>query len=1086
MLKTTTIFTKLFALLLLVTCSNLLNAQSITIGVGRFSGISNGTDTFGPMRTTTTAGQWNRHAYIYPSVLFPTLAVGDVVGSLAFPVAAIDTNFVGTANLKIYLADTSAATFGVAALSWSAAIAGAVLVYDGSPASILKNTENWKVFNIANFTYSGGNLAVYCEYSQTSAQITPRYFLYDNNSATSVPQYVTDQVKYISATGAFTNSLTTSNLRHPQVRLDLLYPNNVGVAAITSPAAGYGLSATQTVTATITNVSAVPLTNVPVSLSVDGAAAINEVVPSIPADATVSYTFTATANLSTVGNHSVVVTTNQVGDNYPSNNTQTKSVFNSVTVASFPYVQNFEASDANFFVGGNTSFAYGTITDTVINAAASGTKAWKTNLSGDYSSNENGYVQSPKFNLTGVSAPELKFKAWYELESAYDLANVTYSINNGATWTLLGAKDTASWYNIASTQLAASAFPKQDCWSGDGSVATIPGSLGYKQMRYPLTVVAGQSSVIFRINAYSDGSANGSGLAFDDFTVQSAPNTITPFALVTPPNNFVLVAQGPPSTRINIRWNRATSSVGAPVLYTFLGDTLGTTNFSTPTLLVPANNNGLDTVLTLTLGAIDNLMAARGKNVGDTLKFSWSVRATDGSITTFATTPNVLSIVRGNLITTAKFVVDMRNQTVNANGVHIAGNKINNWNPAATLLTNGGVGTLFSTFVTLNARDTVEYKYLNGNAWGTDETVPMSCGVPNGSGGYNRRFIVPVADTVVVAVNCFSLCGACPDMSAFGLLTPTTGTLINAQGPPSTLINIKWRKSNSPTSAPVVYTWLADAPGGNFSNPVLSIPANNSGADTMLTFNYGAIDNLLAARNLRVGDTLKFIWTVRATDGAFTRLASTSNFLQIRRGFLQVAVTFKVNMSNEGLVSPNGVHIAGEMQGWNPATTMMTNEGAGVYKSVFTLNARDTIEYKYINGTTWPENEAVPATCAFAGSTNRFIIVPVQDALTVGPFCFSRCVDCVVGVKDQSFDAALSIYPNPANNNTVLSYNLNAATNLRIGLYNAMGELLYNRTETNALNGKLDIPVSNLSNGIYFVQVSNGTQYAVKQFVVQK
>ena len=1081
MLKTTTILTRLFALLLLVTCSNLLNAQSITIGTGVLTGV----DTYGPVRTTTTAGQWNRHAYIYPSSLFPTLVVGDMVGALSFYQGSIDTSFAGTANLKIYLADTSAATFGTAALSWSAAIAGAVLVYDGSPVNILKNNQNWKVFDITDFTYSGGNLAVYCEYSQTSAQLAPRLFLYDN--PTYVPQYVTNQVKYISATGAFTNNLTTSNSRHPMMRMDLVFVNNVGVAAITSPASGYGLSATQMVTATITNATSAPLTNVPVSLSVDGAAAINEIVPSVPAQGSVSYTFMATANLSTVGNHSVVVTTNQVGDGYAVNNSKTKSVTHSITVASFPYVQNFEASDANFFVGGNTSFAYGTITDTVINAAASGTKAWKTNLSGDYSFNEAGYVQSPKFNLTGVSAPELKFKAWYKLESLYDLANVTYSIDNGATWNLLGAKDTASWYNIAAAQLDPSAVPQQDCWTGDGiGTPLILGSAGYKQMRYPLTVVAGQSSVIFRINAYSDNGVNRSGLAFDDFTIQSAPNTITPFALVTPPNNFVLVAQGPPSTRINIRWRKATSSVGAPVLYTFLGDTLGTTNFSTPTLLVPANNNGLDTVLTLTLGAIDNLMAARGKNVGDTLKFSWSVRATDGSITTFATTPNVLSIVRGHLITTAKFVVDMKNQTVNANGVHIAGNKINNWNPAATLLTNGGVGTLFSTFVALNARDTVEYKYLNGNAWGTDETVPMSCGVPNGSGGYNRRFIVPVADTVVVAVNCFSLCGACPDMSAFGLLTPTTGTLINAQGPPSTLINIKWRKSNSPTSAPVVYTWLADAPGGNFSNPVLSIPANNSGADTMLTFNYGAIDNLLAARNLRVGDTLKFIWTVRATDGAFTRLASTSNFLQIRRGFLQVAVTFKVNMSNEGLVSPNGVHIAGEMQGWNPATTMMTNEGAGVYKSVFTLNARDTVEYKYINGTTWPENEAVPTACAFAGSTNRFIIVPVQDALTVGPFCFSSCANCVVGVKDQSFDAALSIYPNPANNNTVLSYNLNTATNLRIGLYNAMGELLYNRTETNALNGKLDIPVSNLSNGIYFVQVSNGTQYAVKQFVVQK
>jgi hypothetical protein len=1084
MLKTT-LLTKALALLLLCVCSLGATAQTVTLGNGAFGvGASATAHTLSPLRIDTVANRWNRNAALYPASMFVgRLDSSNVIDKLALHLSNPSTVFNGTCSLKIYLATTpvTTANFGTAALDWTVATTAATLVYDGDITSIITNGDSWKEFNVTDYTYNGGNLAVFIEYTQTNAQNYVGVCYYDNS--VGVPQYATNQVKLLSGVGTPTNLLTASNLRHAQLRIERAFANNVGAAAVTSPASGYGLTATEPIIAAITNNTGAAITNIPVTAVVDGGTPINEVVPSVPAYTTLAYTFAATANISAPGAHTITVTTALVGDGFAGNNTVISNIINSIIVNTYPYTQDFETNDGYFFKGGNTSFAYGSITDTIINAAASGTKAWKTNLSGNYGINETGYVQTPKFNLAGIASPELKMKVWWHLESQWDISNVKYSTDNGATWNLLGTKDSLRWYNTLPSQLNAGALVQEPGWNGDGAV--ISSSAGYKQVTQSLSALAGQT-VIFRIHVYTDGSDNRSGLAFDDFSIQASPFTIAPFALVSPPNNTVVLVQGPPSAKINISWNKTTGAPGLPVVYTFLGDTLGSTNFSTPVLAVPSNNNGLDTVLSLSLQAVDNLLAARGKNVGDTLTFSWSVRATDGTATGFATTPRAISLVRGRLLTAVRFDVDMRGQTVNANGVHIAGGKINNWTPGATMLNNGGAGTIYSTYVTLNARDTVQYKYLNGNSWGTDESVPSACGVSNGVGGFNRQFVVPVVDTVVVPINCYALCGPCPDMSAFALITPPTGTIVNANGPPSTLINIRWRKSNSPTAAPVIYTWLADAPGGNFSNPVLSIPSNNSGVDTALTFTFGAIDNLLASRGLAVGDTLKFIWTVRATDGTHIRLANTANFLQIRRGNLQVQATFKVNMSNEGAVSANGVHIAGEMQGWNPATTMMVNEGNGVYKFTFTLNARDTIEYKYVNGNAWGLDEAVPAGCKLGTTTNRFVAIPVQDAVTFGPVCFARCVDCVVGTKDQSFEAALEMYPNPANTNAVLSYNFERANNLRITLYNAMGEKLNDRTEINATNGKLDLPVGNLSNGVYFVQVSNGTQYAVKQLVIQK
>ncbi len=53
----------------------------------------------------------------------------------------------------------------------------------------------------------------------------------------------------------------------------------------------------------------------------------------------------------------------------------------------------------------------------------------------------------------------------------------------------------------------------------------------------------------------------------------------------------------------------------------------------------------------------------------------------------------------------------------------------------------------------------IEWKYVNGNAWGMDETVPESWGIPSG-GSYNRYLTVP-ADPVTPPVVCYESCNPC-------------------------------------------------------------------------------------------------------------------------------------------------------------------------------------------------------------------------------------------------------------------------------------------------------------------------------------
>ncbi len=73
------------------------------------------------------------------------------------------------------------------------------------------------------------------------------------------------------------------------------------------------------------------------------------------------------------------------------------------------------------------------------------------------------------------------------------------------------------------------------------------------------------------------------------------------------------------------------------------------------------------------------------------------------------------------------FRVDMSNETVSPYGVHVAGT-FNGWNASATELLDQGNGVYAAT-VTLGEGEYHEFKYLNGNAWGTDESVPPGCAI---------------------------------------------------------------------------------------------------------------------------------------------------------------------------------------------------------------------------------------------------------------------------------------------------------------------------------------------------------------------
>jgi hypothetical protein len=117
------------------------------------------------------------------------------------------------------------------------------------------------------------------------------------------------------------------------------------------------------------------------------------------------------------------------------------------------------------------------------------------------------------------------------------------------------------------------------------------------------------------------------------------------------------------------------------------------------------------------------------------------------------------------------FNVDMTGSTVDANGVHMAGNfnDVNydgtaenaayvNWNPSAIALADQGNG-IWS--VTLNlVAERYEFKFINGNDWPMVEDVPAACQVEV-NGNDNRFWSISGLNATESMTVCYESCAAC-------------------------------------------------------------------------------------------------------------------------------------------------------------------------------------------------------------------------------------------------------------------------------------------------------------------------------------
>ncbi len=345
------------------------------------------------------------------------------------------------------------------------------------------------------------------------------------------------------------------------------------------------------------------------------------------------------------------------------------------------------------------------------------------------------------------------------------------------------------------------------------------------------------------------------------------------------------------------------------------------------------------------------------------------------------------------------FNVDMNTTAISPNGVHLAGS-FQNWDPSTLELEDPDVDGIYSITVALENDSTFEYKFINGNSWGNEENSIsfIDCnGVDDQNGGLNRVIETTNTDININTV-CFGSCDICPEINENSVTFSVDMSLetINNSG---IYLTGDFMNHLGYTDWSTDILQLSNEEGSNVYSITLSGIPNGSYNYKFLNGNSWGYDENLGGLPCAISDGFgSFIRTFSITTG--TTQVGPFCYEECEACDFPVSVLFKVDMTNEA-ISPNGVHIAGEFQNWDPAASQMSDEdGDGIFELGFEINV-GTYEFKYVNGNDWDgmanDNESIPSSCNVNG--NREIII---NSDTTVQYCYNQCYDMCLDYPDPA------------------------------------------------------------------------------------
>ncbi len=297
---------------------------------------------------------------------------------------------------------------------------------------------------------------------------------------------------------------------------------DVGAIEWTLPQSSCELTNAEMVRIKIKNYGTQSVSDVPVEYSIDGGNTfVQDVVAGpIAPDAEaqfIFYTSGTLADFSTPGVYNCVLRTALATDENTQNDAINYTVI-SKPVISTEITENFDNDYAGYWntyleSGIHNDWQHGVPMGDTISTAASGTKAWVTNLTGTVAVNQTSYVESPCYDLSAMSHPVFEFKIALHTYVQGKMW-VEYTIDGGANWNVIPGipswMDQTTWYADNYPNFAG------DYTSGEWQTK-------YRSLVDVADVMNNLSDVKFRVAFQQGVQFPQEGVGFDDVKIYNNP-----------------------------------------------------------------------------------------------------------------------------------------------------------------------------------------------------------------------------------------------------------------------------------------------------------------------------------------------------------------------------------------------------------------------------------------------------------------------------------------------------------------------------------------------------------------------------------